>query len=188
MKAAVLKEFGKAPVYGDFPDPVPTGPDQLLIYIRAAAIKNIDRLRAGGHHYASHSALPAVVGNDGIGELADGRMVYAHGLTGMIAEKALIPAKGYTALPKHIDIALAAALPNAVLGAAMALRTRAQIKNGDTVLINGATGVTGMLAVQMAKYYGAGEVVVTGRNGEKLNQLKGLGATRLIPLHKRITQ
>ena len=67
-------------------------------------------------------------------------------------------------LPNGIDDAVAAALPNAVAGSAMALRFRAAMQSGETVLINGATGFTGKIAVQIAKHYGAKKIVVTGRN------------------------
>ncbi len=81
-----------------------------------------------------------------------------------------------------MDDVTAAALPNAVMGAALALRYRAEIKKGDAVLINGATGVTGQLAVQIAKYYGASKVIATGRNMESLEKLKTLGADAIVSL------
>lgn len=182
MKAAVLKAFGTAPVYEDFSDPVPDGSDQLVINMKAAAIKNIDRLRASGQHYASYKTLPAVVGIDGVGALEDGTLVYAQGLSGMIAEKAVIFRNRMTILPDNINISLAAALPNAVMGAAMALHARAKVQQGDVVLINGATGVTGQLAVQLARYYGASKIIVTGRNAESLDEIKALNADFSIPL------
>ena len=100
----------------------------------------------------------------------------------MIAEKALISKNGYTILPDAIDDITAAALPNAIMGAALALKYRAEIKAGDTVLINGATGVTGQAAIQIAKYYGAKKVIATGRNPESLNLLLNLGADEVISL------
>jgi NADPH:quinone reductase-like Zn-dependent oxidoreductase len=182
MKAAVLHKFGEVPGYEDFPEPVPENDDQVLISIKAAAIKNLDRARASGTHYASHTHLPAVVGIDGVGVLQDGRRVYAQGITGMIAEKGLIYKNRFTLLPDDLDDATAAALPNAVLGAGMALRFRAGLKKGETVLINGATGVTGQLAVQLAKYGGASKVIATGRNEALLHKLKGMGADVVISL------
>ena len=183
MKAALLHNFGSAPKYDTCPDPVAPGEDQEVINIKAASVKNLDKMRASGKHYASHTDLPAVVGIDGVGVLADGTRVYAQGLTGMIAEKALIAKGRYVVLPEKIDDVTAAALPNAVIGAAMALRFRACMQKGDVVLINGATGVTGQLAVQIAHHYGASKIIVTGRNQQTLQKLEQYGANVVISLH-----
>ena len=183
MKAAVLHKLGYAPVYDNYADPIPENDDQLLMTVKAASVKNLDKGRASGRHYASYTHLPVVVGIDGVGFLQDGTRVYAQGITGMIAEKALVDKNRYVVLPDKIDIATAAALPNAILGAAMALRYRASIQKGDTILINGATGVTGQLAVQVAKHYGASRIIVTGRNAAALQKLKTFGADVVISLH-----
>lgn len=183
MKAAVLEQLGTTPIFKDFEEPK-ASENELIINIKAASIKNLDKLRASGTHYASYKEVPVVVGIDGVGILEDGTWVYAQGITGTIAEKAIISADRYTILPKNIDIALAAALPNAVLGATMALKSRAKMKRGNVVLINGATGVTGKTAVQVAKHYGAGKVIVTGRNQEILEELKSLGADVAISLQQ----
>jgi NADPH:quinone reductase-like Zn-dependent oxidoreductase len=181
MKAAILSELGKTPSYSDFPDPIPSE-GQLVIDIKTASVKNLDKLRASGKHYASYTELPAVVGIDGVGKLPDGTLVYAQGISGMIAEKSLVSEGQYVVLPKGMDLVQAAALPNAVIGAAMALRFRAKMQQGSVVLINGATGVTGQLAVQLAKHDGASKIIVTGRNPEVLEQLRSLGANEIISL------
>lgn len=182
MKAAVIDQLGEVPKYKDFELPEIKNENQLLLNVKAAAVKNLDKARASGNHYASHKELPAVVGIDGVGLLEDGRRVYAKGITGMIAEKALIDKNKLTLIPDNLDFALAAALPNAVLGAAMALKVRGKIKPGQTVLINGATGVTGQMAVQIAKYYGAKKIITTGRNQENLEKTKTLGADQIVSL------
>jgi NADPH:quinone reductase-like Zn-dependent oxidoreductase len=82
----------------------------------------------------------------------------------MMAEKAIVSKERMIALPAALDIVTAAALPNAVMGSAMPLRFRAAMQAGETVLVNGATGVTGRMAVQLAKYYGAKRIIATGRN------------------------
>lgn len=184
MKAAVLHQLGTAPKYGDFADPIAQNEDQLLLTVKAASIKNLDKGRASGAHYASYKQLPEVVGIDGVGVLADGTRVYAAGLTGMIADKALINKNSYVKIPDQVDDATAAALPNAVMGAALALRFRAQVVAGETVLINGATGVTGMLAIQIAKHYGAKKIIATGRNPDSLKKLSALGADEIISLQQ----
>jgi len=183
MKAGILHKRGEAPKYGDFSDPVPQNEGQLLVTVKAVAIKNLDKGKASGAHYsASTLQQPEVVGMDGVGTLPDGSRVYAFGITGMAAEKALVDKNGIIPIPAGLNDATAAALPNAVLGAAGALRFRAKIKPGETVLINGATGVTGMMAVQIAKHYGAKKIIVTGRNHESLEKLRVLGAHVTISL------
>lgn len=183
MKAAVFYHPGEAPKYDDFADPVPANNDQLLITMKAAAIKNLDRGIASGQHYTSSDhSQPRTLGVDGVGVLADGTKVYGFGVTGMIAEKAVVDKNRIVKLPEGIDDATAAALPNAVMGAGAALKYRAALQPGEVVLINGATGVTGMIAVQLARHYGASKVIVTGRNQESLNELLGLGADEAISL------
>ena len=182
MKAAVLHQLGTLPRFEDLPDPIPQNETQVVIHVTAASVKNIDKMRAAGKHYANYTDFPTAVGLDGVGKLENGQRVYAMGLTGMIAEKALIQQNNYILLPDTIDDATAAALPNALIGSAMAFVGRAKIKTGDIVLINGATGVTGKLAVQVAKQYGASKVIVTGRNPGSLAQLKELGADEIISL------
>src|SRR5579875_521829 len=176
MKAAVLHQLGQIPKYEDYKEPTPQKENEVVMTVKAAAIKNIDKGRAAGSHYASYQHLPVVVGIDGVGVLEDGRRVYANGITGTMAEKALIDKNKLTVLPDGIDDVTAAALPNAVLGADLALRYRARIQKGAVVLINGATGITGKIAVQLAKHYGAAKVIATGRNETMLEQLGQLGA------------
>ncbi len=182
MKAAVLHKLGEAPEFEDFSEPKPANDQQILINVKAASVKNLDKGRASGKHYASYTHLPVVVGIDGVGILENGQRIYAQGITGMIAEKALIDKNNFVILPDAIDDVTAAALPNAALGAAMALLFRAKIKKSEVVLINGATGVTGKLAVQLTKHYGAKKIIATGRNNQQLEQLKSLGADVIISL------
>ncbi len=184
MKAAVLHQLGTVPTYEEFPDPITQSPDQLLVTVKAAAIKNLDKLRASGTHYASYKEVPVIVGIDGVGVLPDGTRVYAQGITGMRAEKALIDKNRFIVIPANISDSLAAALPNAAMGSAIALLYRGQLKKGEVVLINGATGVTGQLAVQLAKHYGASTIIATGRNAQALEKLHSLGADEIISLHE----
>jgi NADPH:quinone reductase-like Zn-dependent oxidoreductase len=182
MKAAILTQLGTSPIYSDFPEPVPQTDEQLIVHVKAAAVHNLDKGRASGKHYASYSNLPTVVGFDGVGTLEDGTRVYAQGLTGMMAQKAIITKKQVTTLPDTLPFSLAAALPNAIMGSAMPLVNRAKLQKGETVFINGATGVTGLLAFQLAQYYGASTLIVSGRNPHLLDQLKQAGAREIISL------
>jgi NADPH:quinone reductase-like Zn-dependent oxidoreductase len=184
MKAAVIFQKGEMPQYTEFPEPVVKNDDEILISVKAAAIKHFDKARASGRHYSAvHGKQNAtVIGGDGVGLLADGTRVFAFGSNGMIAEKAVIEKNRMIKLPEGIDDATAAALPNAVAGSAMALRFRAGMQPGETVLINGATGFTGKIAVQIAKHYGAKKIIVTGRNEETLKSLLALGADEIVSI------
>jgi len=181
MKAAVIYRKGELPQYTDVDEPVVQHEDELLITVKAAAIKHIDKSVASGKHYSSEDKKNArIIGGDGVGMLKDGTRVFALGVSGMAAKKAVIEKNRMVKLPHGIDDSVAAALPNAVAGSAMALRFRACMKPGETVLINGATGFTGKIAVQVAKHYGAKKIIVTGRNEETLQALLALGADEII--------
>lgn len=186
MKAAVIYQPGEIPQYTTFPDPVPKSEDEVLITVKAAAIKHFDKGSAAGTHYTSvkDKGNATVIGGDGVGLLPDGTRVFALGISGMIAEKAIIEKSRMIQLPDGIDDAVAAALPNAVAGSAMALRFRARMQPGETVLINGATGFTGKIAVQVARHYGAKRIIVTGRNKETLETLQALGADEAIAVQQ----
>lgn len=184
MKAAVIYKKGELPKYAEFTEPIVQNENEVLISVKAVAITNLDKGIASGDHYSSESENQngTVIGSDGIGILENGTRVYARGISGTIAEKALVEKNRMIPLPVGLSDATAAAMPNAVAGSAMALRFRAQIKSGETVLINGATGFTGQMAVQMAKHYGAKKIIVTGRNEKTLQNLLAIGADEIISL------
>jgi NADPH:quinone reductase-like Zn-dependent oxidoreductase len=186
MKAAVMYDGSGLPEYSDFPEPAVKNEDEVLVSVKAVAIKHFDKGRASGKHYsaAEKQQDAKVIGGDGICLLADGTRVYGMGVSGMLAERAVIDKDRIVLIPDGLDDATAAALPNAVIGAAMALKFRANIQPGDTVLINGATGFTGRAAVQIAKHYGAKTVIATGRNQQSLRELLSLGADKIISLQQ----
>lgn len=181
MKAAVLHELGTNPKFETFNDPQ-ANTEQATITVKAAAIKQLDKIKASGKHYTKYPYLPIVIGTDGTGILEDGTPIYAWGITGMLAEKALVQKNNWTVLPDGLSFETAAALPNALIGSDMALLYRAKMEAGQTILINGATGVTGKIAVQIAKYRGASKIIVTGRNEDTLIELKTFGADEIISL------
>jgi len=184
MKAAVLYAHGEMPQYVDLPEPTPQNDEEVLVTVKAVALKHLDKSRAKGTHYSTEGNKQdaRVIGGDGICVLPDGTRVYALAADGMMAEKAIVEKDRIVRLPAGLDDITAAALPNAVIGAAMALRFRAGIEPGDTVLINGATGFTGRVAVQIAKHYGAGRVIATGRDPQSLQELLTLGADETIQI------
>ncbi|MDY0988094.1 zinc-binding alcohol dehydrogenase family protein [Flavobacterium sp. CFBP9031] len=184
MKAAVVYTKGELPKYAEFPEPIASNENEVLVLVKAVAITNLDKGIASGDHYSSEKENQNgfIVGSDGIGVLENGTRVYARGISGTIAEKALVEQNRMVVLPDEIDDATAAAMPNAVAGSAMALRFKAGIKPGETVLINGATGFTGQMAVQIAKHYGAKNIIVTGRNEKSLENLLEIGADQIVYL------
>jgi NADPH:quinone reductase-like Zn-dependent oxidoreductase len=184
MKAAVVYTKGELPKYAEFPEPIASNENEILVSIKAVAITNLDKGIASGDHYSSEKENQNgfIVGSDGIGVLENGTKVYARGISGTIAEKTLVEKNRMVVLPDGIDDAMAAAMPNAVAGSAMALRFRAGVKPGETVLINGATGFTGQMAVQIAKHYGAKNIIVTGRNEKGLENLLEIGADEIVSL------
>lgn len=168
MKAAVISRAGEAPLCVDFPDPQASD-GEVLVRVLAAALKPIDRQLASGTHYASQQSLPMVCGTDCVGLLEDGRRVFAAGFRppyGSMAESTVVASVRCVPLSDDIDDVTAAAVFNPGLSAFGALKWRAQIASGESVLILGATGVTGKLAIQTAKLLGVGEwlrQVVTGK-------------------------
>ncbi|AWK06060.1 alcohol dehydrogenase [Flavobacterium crocinum] len=184
MKAAVVYKKGELPKYAEFAEPISSNENEVLVSVKAVAITNLDKGIASGDHYSSEEENQNgfIVGSDGIGVLENGTRVYARGISGTMAEKALVEKNRMVVLPNEIDDAIAASMPNAVAGSAMALRFRAGIKHGETVLINGATGFTGQMAIQIAKHYGAKKIIVTGRNEKVFESLKELGVDVTISL------
>ncbi|MCA6067195.1 zinc-binding alcohol dehydrogenase family protein [Chryseobacterium sp. RG1] len=185
MKAAVVFEKGGIPQYADFPDPVVINENEALVFVKAASIKHLDRARASGKHYSTENKehQPTIVGSDGVGFLENGSKVYFFSKKGTVAEKAVADKNMIVPIPEELDFSIAAALPNAVMGSAMGLKFKTHLKEGETVLVNGATGITGKVAVQIAKLYGAKKVIVTGRNEEALQSLLELGADEVVSLN-----
>ncbi len=185
MKAAVINNFGATPQYADFADPIPAG-DEILVDVKALVLENFEKVVAGGEHYSSknmYPQFPAIVGHRGVGMTADGKLV-GFGIMrsphGSFAEKAAV--KNFVQIPDGIDVAVAAAIPPSALTSYLPLKHTAKIEKGETVLINGATGVSGRMAIQVAKLLGAGRVIGTGRNDRSLQLLKSLGADAVIDL------
>jgi NADPH2:quinone reductase len=183
MKAAVLHELGAIPRYEDFPPPV-AGDGKVVVDVKAVAVENVDKAVAAGTHFTTGQflpQLPAVVGFDGIGTLPDGTMV-GFGLPrppyGALAERTVVPVANTIPAPEGIDPAIAVVLSSAVTG--LAIKTAAGFAPGETVLVQGATGVAGRLAVQVARLLGAGRVVATGRDDGALREVVGLGADTVI--------
>ena len=186
MHAAVLEQHGSPPRYRDFDDPAPRA-DAVVVDVVAAALHHLDLHKATGTFYTGPPPLPSVVGTDGVGRLADGRRVYFDvpvAPFGSMAERALADAGSLIELEEAIDDTTAAALGNTGLGAWLALSWRADLEPGETVLVLGATGAFGSVAVQAAKVLGAGRVVAAARASERLTGLLGRGADAIVELDR----
>ena len=179
MKAAILREKGAPPVYGDWREPeINTG--ETLVEVTAASIKQLDKGIAAGTHYSSPKSFPVIAGVDGVGRTATGERVYfmvKRRPFGAFAERA--PGVDCVAVPDGLDDAVAAAIVNPALAAWLPLVWRAQMQKGESVLILGATSASGRLAVKAARRLGAGRIVVAGRRREAL---ESLGADAIIDL------
>jgi NADPH:quinone reductase-like Zn-dependent oxidoreductase len=184
MKAAIVRAAGLSPVYGDFEAPVPSAGEHR-IRVEAAAVSHVVKSRASGTHYSATGSFPFVVGIDGVGRLDDGSRAYffmPRAPFGSMAEQAVVPASRCVAVPEGLDSATAAAIANPGMSSWAAYAERAGLRAGETVLVNGATGTAGRLAVQIARHMGAAKVIATGRNQAALRELAGLGADVIIPL------
>lgn len=186
MQAAVVQAFDAPPHYTTFSDPV-AAEGEKLVHVTAAALHPIVKSLANGTHYGSTGTLPFIPGVDGVGRLEDGTRVYfgiARPPFGSFSELALASGKMCLPLPEGLDDVTAAAIANPAMSSWVALTARAKFVAGESVLILGATGVAGQLAVQIAKRLGARRIVAAGRNPEALERLKALGADAVISLEQ----
>jgi NADPH2:quinone reductase len=181
MKAAVLHAPGDVPHFEDVPEPDP-GEGQEILQVTACPLTNLDRMLAAGTHFASSANLPAVCGTLAAGKFTDGTRVLFRSPGGTMAEQAVADRALCTPIPDGLDDDLAAAVQNPGVSTWAALEWRAKLRPGERVLVLGATGVAGQIAVQLAKRLGAGRVVAAGRNAGVLAALPGIGADATIQL------
>lgn len=185
MHAAVLHEHGATPVYETFDDPVASD-GQDVVEVAVAGVNPVDVRKASGTFVSGPPPLPSVVGTEGVGRIAgDGRRVYFDAPVapfGSYAERALVGAGDPIELPDAIEDGVAAALGISGLAGWVPLSWRAQLRPGETVLVLGATGVVGQIAVQAARLLGAGRIVAAGRDPEMLTRAAHLGADATVDL------
>jgi NADPH:quinone reductase-like Zn-dependent oxidoreductase len=185
MRAAVVRSFDRPPRYETYDTPVPGGPDERLVDVLAVGLHPRVRSGASGRHYTSTGALPMIPGIDGVGRLPDGQRVYfvaPDDSWGSMADQAVVDLRKVVPLPENVDVAKVAAAMNPAMSAWVALRRRVPLQAGQSVLILGATGNAGGMAVQVAKRLGAGRVIGAGRNPERLAALRALGADEVVAL------
>jgi len=160
----------------------------MRVQVQAVVLENALRAIVNGSHYASRqflSQFPAVIGFSGIGTLENGKMVGFGGVKppyGTLAKTAVISHGSFVNIPEGVDAVTAAALPASALTTLFPLKWAARFQPGETVLVQGATGVSGRQAIQVAKLLGAGRIVATGRHEESLRELEALGADAVIDL------
>ncbi len=182
MRAAVLHEYG-TPRCDVFDEPVASG-DEVVLAVAAAGVNPFDIHASSGRFYVK-PPLPSVVGLDGVGLTPDGRRVYFEGTVspyGALAERTLVAPHSLVELPGEVDDAVAAALGNSGLAALLSLDWQADLAAGESVLVLGATGSTGRLAIQIAKQLGAGRVIAAGRDAGRLHRTGELGADVCVSL------
>jgi len=185
MRAAVVHSFDHPPRYQEVAEPAASGPHDEVVDVLAAGLHPRVRSGASGAHYTSTGVLPLVPGVDGVGRGADGRLRYfvlddtPHG---SMAERTVIDRRRSIELPDGTDPVLVAAAMNPAMSSWIALRRRISFAPGQQVLVLGATGNAGRLAVEIAKHLGAARVVGAGRNEERLASLHDLGADRTVSL------
>jgi NADPH:quinone reductase-like Zn-dependent oxidoreductase len=185
VHAAVVRSFASPPRYEPFDLPAPVGGDQELVDVVAVGLHPRVRSGASGSHYTSTGKLPMVPGIDGVGRREDGQLVYFvadDDLTGPMATQAVIDTRRSVALPDGADVVKIAAAMNPAMSAWVALRRRVPIQAGQSVLVLGATGNAGQMAIQVARRLGAGRVVGAGRDRARLAELPGIGADATVAL------
>ncbi|HEY6406065.1 MAG TPA: zinc-binding dehydrogenase [Ktedonobacteraceae bacterium] len=193
MPAAVINRYAASPEHVLCPIPR-RGPGQALVRVTAAPISPLDLLCASGKSYFGAPRLPYIPGTQGVGivieadVLAPGQRVWFTCDAGMkpgdgsMALYCVIDESSALVLPEQIDSDLAAALGLSAIAAWMALTWRGHLQPGEQVLVLGASGAVGQVAVQAAKLLGAGRVIAASRDEAARARAFSLGADAVVDL------
>jgi NADPH:quinone reductase-like Zn-dependent oxidoreductase len=179
MRGFLLESVGGVPRLTDLPVPTSPGPN-LVVPVLAAGLNPVDLKMAGDPAID----VPRVVGNEAVVEL-DGVRAYAERTVvphGSCAEQAVVDPERTIALPREVSDEEALAVGIAGLAAWVSLESSAGLQAGETVVVLGATGAVGRIAVQVARLLGAGRVVAAARDTERLAELRKLGADATVVL------
>ncbi|HEY1703896.1 MAG TPA: zinc-binding alcohol dehydrogenase family protein [Trebonia sp.] len=185
MKAAVVTSYGEPPRYADFPLPATLGEHEMIVDVLAAGLHRVVRSRASGAHYSADGTLPFVPGIDGVGRDPGGRLRYfiqQDSTLGTMAEQTVIDTRRSVVLPDGTDPVAVAAAVNPAMSSWLALRYRAGFTAGQDVLILGATGSAGRMAVAAAQMQGARRIIAAGRDPQRLAALTEFGAGTRVSL------
>ena len=180
MRAAQIAELGRPP---ESVDRKSEGPVEVI----AVALNPLDLAIAAGRFYGGHPPLPYVPGCEAVGRL-DGRRVYLFGegrgigRDGFLVERVEFPAPLSVPVPDGVEDAVAAACGIAGIAGWLPLAERAPVRPDDRVLILGATGTVGSITVQVARLLKAERVVAAGRDLDRLERTRELGADETVPL------
>ena len=154
MHAAVVRQFDHPPRHEEFSAPVPSGEHEEIVEVLASGLHPRVRSQVNGTHYAASEELPFIPGIDGVGRRSDGSLVYFLLLDtafGSMAEHTVIDPRRSIPVPPDVDPVLLAAAMNPGMSSWMSLQLRVAFTPGQSVLILGATGSAGQLAIQIAK-------------------------------------
>jgi NADPH:quinone reductase-like Zn-dependent oxidoreductase len=182
VRAALITGYGAAPEIGEVELPV-LGPGQVPVSIELAGLNPVDIAIASGKFDAGAPELPYTPGLEGIGTIPDGRRVWFDVPVlpvGSFSEKCVIDPSRAIALPEGVEPVEAISFGVAGLAAWLALEWRGQIQPGETVLVLGAGGSVGQIAVQAARLLGAGRVVAATRSARGRERALTLGADEAI--------
>jgi len=192
IRAAIIDGPGARPHVGTVELPAPA-PGYSVLRVVAAPVNPLDLLIASGTFHSARYEQPYVPGSECVGVVVQsgghpvGTQVYAQcqaapDRPGSLATHLFVKDEEILALPPGVDAVFAAAVGNSGVAAYMPLVENAGLRKGETVLILGATGVVGQLAVQIARNRGAGKVIGVGRDRSTLDRLLRLGADAVVGL------
>ena len=188
MRAAVIHDLGATPIVEERAEPV-RGDGQALVATAAAGVNPVDLAIGAGVFYGGHPPLPFVAGREGIGRVLEGSDFAAGTLvatlkaaSGSFAERFVADESELWEIPGDADPVAAAALGIAGLAGWLAVAERGRIQEGDRVLVLGATGTVGSVAVQAARLLGASRVVAAGRDAGRLERARRLGADAVVDI------
>lgn len=191
MRAALLERFGSPPRLGEVNEPV-AAHGEAVVAVRLGALNPVDIKIASGGFFGSVPSPPYVPGNEGMGMVRSSerfepgaRVRFGASRPGALAELAVVPEESLVAVPDGVEDAVAAGIGIAGLAALESLRV-ARLRAGERVLVLGATGMVGRLAVQLARVLGAGRVVAAARDTTSLAiTAGGLAPDGLVALDAR---
>ncbi len=181
VRAAVIEQLGAAPRPGRTANPA-AGPGQTLVDVTVAALNPFDVWVATGAYPGFVPPTPWVPGVEGVGTVAgsgsrpEGERVAWLGQFGSLAERVAVDDAALVPVPDAVPDALAASLGVAGTAAWLALADTANMRPGESVLVLGASGAVGRLAVQSARLQGASRVIAASRHRGALAELRELGA------------
>lgn len=186
MRAAQIVDLGEPPQAAELPAPTAAG-GETVVMIEAVALNPLDISVGTGLFYGGHPPLPYVPGCEAVGRTDDGSLVYLFGegrgigKPGFLAEHVAVPSALPLRVPDTLEPAVVAAAGIAGV-AGWASARKARIGAGDRVLVLGASGAVGLIALQAARLLGAEQVVAAGRDLRKLERARELGVDDIVAL------